>query len=300
MAERDLHKRDPLNAVRVGVKTQPLSDLYFRVLAAPWWGLFAGVLAAYLLANLAFAGLYFSCDDCVEAVHPDSFADAFFFSVQTISTIGYGHVYPKSNLGQAIVTLESITGLLGFAVVTGLVFSKFSLPSARVLFSEPFLVTDYDGKRSVLFRLANGRGNEIVEANIRVAALLPVRTVEGHSLRRLYDLKLSRSRSPMFALSWLVIHEIDEDSPLFGFSETDYEDKEVVLAVSFTGLDATFHDTVHARHLYRPEHLRWDAHFVDMISDTEDGRLRIDLDRIDQIETRVAAAPVAPAAPAAR
>jgi inward rectifier potassium channel len=275
--------RDPANAIRLGYDSSPLSDLYYAMLEASWAKLGVLLVLAYFTANLVFAGLYASCGDCIEAVEPGSFSDAFFFSVQTISTIGYGHLYPRTNFAEAIVTIESLCGLIGFALVTGLVFSKFSLPSARVLFSEPFLISNYDGKRTLMFRLANARGNDIVEASLRISVLLPEVSSDGHALRRLHDLKLTRSRSPLFVMSWLVFHVIDEDSPIYGIKPADFAEKGIMMICSLTGLDGTFNSTVHTRHIYRPESLYTDHLFEDVIENDEQGRLVLNLHKFHKV-----------------
>jgi inward rectifier potassium channel len=247
------------------------------MLEASWAKLIGVLVVLYICANLFFAMLYASCGDCVEAVRPGSFTDAFFFSVQTISTIGYGHLYPKTNFAEAIVTIESLCGLLGFALVTGLVFSKFSLPSARVLFSEPIIIAQHNGKPTVMFRVANARGNDIVEASINFTVLIPETTQEGETFRRLHQLKLHRSTSPLFVMSWTVFHTIDEDSPLFGMSREEILENAGLFICSLTGLDGTFNTTVHKRHIYRPENLEFDVKYVDVIETDESGQLILNL-----------------------
>ena len=277
MSRRSSDPRDPANAIRLGAEQHPLADLYFAMLEASWAKLIGVLIALYICANLIFAVLYASCGDCVESVGPGSFSDAFFFSVQTISTIGYGHLYPKTDFAEAIVTVESLCGLLGFALVTGLVFSKFSLPSARVLFSEPIIIAPHNGEPTVMFRVANARGNDIVEASINLTVLIPETTKEGESFQRLHQLKLHRSTSPLFVMSWTVFHTIDEESPLFGMSRDDIREKAGLFICSLTGLDGTFNTTVHKRHIYRPENLHFDRRYVDVIERDEEDRLVLNL-----------------------
>ncbi len=293
MAGERLHIRDPRNAIRIGADTYFFADLYYRVLRAAWWKVLLFFLVAYLAANTLFGAIYASCGDCVDGVRPGNFADAFFFSVQTISTIGYGHLFPRTEFAEAIVTVESIVGLMGFAVVTGIVFSKFALSNARVMFSRPILITRYGGGPALLFRIANARGNDIVEASLRISVLLPHTTVEGEHMRRLHDLDLRRSTSPMFSLSWLIVHEIDPSSPLWGMSREALLELEPVFIVSMTGLDGTLNDNVHARHLYRHEDILFDRVFEDVVSNDEDGRLVLDLRKFHATRApRIDAAPV--------
>jgi inward rectifier potassium channel len=207
------------------------------------------------------------------------FLDAFAFSVQTISTIGYGALAPRTGMAHTLVTLESVVGLIGTAIATGLVFTKFAQPRAKVLFSHHMLVHRRNGKPVVAFRVGNARSNEIIEASVRVSALVPEVTLEGEHMRRLVDLQLQRSTTPMFVMTWTVIHEIDEASPLHGRDEASLRADALRFIVSFTGLDATFSQTVHARHIYEHGDVQWGRRFVDIVDNTEDGRLRVDYQR---------------------
>ncbi|MCX4242767.1 ion channel [Paraliomyxa miuraensis] len=275
---------DPRNAVRVGLRLSPLTDLYYHLMRGSWL-LLIGVLGlAYLFTNLVFAGLYLVQPDGINGGEPGSFVDAFAFSVQTLSTIGYGTLAPRSGVVHTLVTFEAMTGLLGTAIATGLVFTKFAQPRAKVMFSSNLLVQRRNGRPALVFRVGNARGNEIIEASLRVSALVPEVTSEGESMRRLVDLVLLRSTTPMFAMTWTVIHEIDEASPLHGRDEASYHADGLRFIVSMTGIDATFSQTVHARHIYDPDDVRFGARFVDIVDNTEDGRLRIDYQRFHEIE----------------
>ncbi len=276
MARRRTPSADPLDAVRIGLPLSPLTDLYYHLMRRSWWLLIGLLGTAYLMANLGFAVLYMMQDGGINAAEKGSFGDAFVFSVQTISTIGYGTLAPKSSAVHTVVTFEAMLGLLGTAIATGLIFAKFSRPRAKVLFSDSLCITQRNGKPALIFRLGNGRTNEIIEASVRVAVLVPEITAEGERMRRLIDLPLLRSTTPAFVMTWTVIHEIDEDSPLHGRDEASFTEDQVRFVVSMTGIDATFSQTVHARHMYMTENVRWGHRFVDIVDTTEDGRLRID------------------------
>ena len=267
---------DPQNAVRIGLRMSPLTDLYYHLMRSSWWLLIGVLVAFYLLANIGFACLYMMEFQGISDAQAGSFADAFAFSVQTLSTIGYGTLAPTSGAVHTLVTLEAMTGLLGTAIATGLMFAKFSRPRAKVLFTDNILVNQRNGKPALVFRVGNARGNELIEASLRVATLVPEVTAEGEKMRRLVDLPLLRSTTPMFAMTWTVIHEIDEDSPLHGRSRESFADDGVRFIVSMTGIDATFSQMVHARHIYVADDLKWGHRFVDIVDYTEDGRLRID------------------------
>ncbi|MCH9682926.1 MAG: ATP-sensitive inward rectifier potassium channel 10, partial [Deltaproteobacteria bacterium] len=163
-------------------------------------------------------------------------------------------------------------------------FAKYSRPRAKVLFSNRLLMMQRNGKPALTFRVGNARGNEIIEASLRVAVLVPEVSMEGEALRRLVDLKLLRSQTPVFAMSWTVIHEVDEDSPLFGYDAQRLAKDGVRFIVSLTGIDGTFSQMVHARQIYMHEHVRWGHRFVDIVGNSEDGRLQIDYRRFHDTE----------------
>ena len=275
--------RPEQSTVRVGFPTTPLTDLYYQLLRGSWTLVLGVFAAAYLLTNCVFALLYLAGGDCITGAEPGNFADAFFFSLQTLATIGYGALAPKTTYANVIVTIEAMAGVIGTALATGMAFAKFARPRANVRFSANALVSPYDGKPSLYFRVANIRGNDVVEASIRVSALVDHTTAEGHKLRRLQDLELVRARSPLFRLSWLVVHVIDERSPLYGKSLDDLHRDRTMLVVSLIGMDATFAQSVHARHVYLPEDVVFGHHFDDIVEDLPDGRLKFDFNKFHGI-----------------
>jgi len=276
MASPRRSSADPLEAVRIGLRLSPLTDLYYHLMRGSWWLLVALLGFSYLVTNLAFASVYMMQTGGINDARDGSFADAFAFSVQTISTIGYGTLAPTNTAVHTLVTFEAMLGLLGTAIATGLIFAKFSRPRSKVMFSDTMLIKTRNGKPALVFRVGNARGNEIIEASMRVAVLVPEVTLEGDRMRKLVDLPLLRSRTPLFAMTWSVIHEIDEDSPLHGRDAKSYEDDAIRFIVSMTGIDATFSQTVHARHIYLHHDIRWHHRFVDIVDNTDSGRLRID------------------------
>jgi inward rectifier potassium channel len=273
---RSAKRLPPRNAAQV----RPLGDLYHYLVTSSWTTLLAFVLVAYVGANLIFASIYFF-DGGVAGARPGSFADMFFFSVQTMATIGYGKMTPASFLTNALVSLEALFGLVGLAMMTGLMFAKFSLPSARVRFSRYAVVSRRDGLPSLMFRMANLRANRIVEAEIHVVFARMERTPEGESLRRFYDLPMARSRSALFTLSWTAVHPIVEGSPFAGQTRESLLAQDAEIVVSLTGLDETFSQTVHARKSYRAEDIRWGHRLVDIMSPGDGGSMVIDYSRFD-------------------
>lgn len=273
--ERMLDPQGRLNIVRTGIRNGWLGDLYHFLLVSSWPRLVALLAGAYLVANSLFAVAYLLEGHSLEHASAGSFSDAFFFSVQTMATIGYGHILPRTLFANILVTVESLVGLLGLAVVTGLVFTKFSRPTARVLFSRVAVVTPRDGVSSLMFRMANQRGNQIVEARIHVVLALTETTAEGEVIRRLLDLDMARSQNALFALSWTAIHPITAGSPFYRATRESLAAEEAEVIVSLTGLDESFGQTVHARHSYAADEIVWGARFVDILSRAPDGRRQV-------------------------
>ncbi|MDJ1181722.1 ion channel [Roseofilum casamattae] len=255
------------------------SDLYHCLLSIEWWQFFGVIFLIYFIANALFACAYLIGGNGIANAEPGSFTDAFLFSVQTMATIGYGAMYPTTFYANVLVTLEALFGLLGFAVATGLLFARFSKPTARVLFSKVAAIAPYNGVPTLMFRIANQRNNWIVEAQVRVTVLLPQEeTKEGHNLRRIVDLDLVRSQNPFLVLSWMIMHPIDERSPFFkyGMTAEDIAEWKPETIVSLTGLDETVSQTIHARYWYHPEDIECDAIFVNVVSMDENGTRCID------------------------
>lgn len=250
-------------------------DLYHRLLAAQWRWLLLTVLAIYLALNALFATLYLLGGDCLENARPGSVTDAFFFSVQTMATIGYGKMVPRTPYANVVVSVEALFGLLSTAMATGLMFAKFARPSARVLFSDKALMVKRDGVPSLIFRMANARGNQIVEAALHVTLLRAERTLEGESVRRFYDLPLARASNPVFVLSWTAAHAVTESSPMYGATPERLAEWDAAVIVSLVGMDETSGQTVHARHSYGAADIRWGERFVDIIEVLPDGRRRM-------------------------
>ena len=252
------------------------ADLYHLLLTSSWPRLLGLLAIAYAAANALFALGYLIEPDAIENARPGSFADAFFFSVQTMATIGYGRMVPRTFLANTLVTLETLTGLLALAMITGLVFAKFSRPTARVLFSRVAVIGRRDGVRAFMFRMANERGNNIVEAQVHVALARQEVTAEGESVRRFYDLELARRLNPIFPNTWTVIHPIVDGSPLYHATATSLAVEDARIVVSVVGLDESYAQTVHARHSYGAQDIAWDARFVDIVTRDANGGLRID------------------------
>jgi inward rectifier potassium channel len=263
----------------IGLRRPWFGDLYHFMLRISWCSFLFGGVVLYIAANAVFAALYLLQPGAIGNARPGSFADAFFFSVQTIATIGYGQLVPATLYANLLVTVETATGLMFLALATGLVFARFSRPIARMLFSRVAVIGPHNGQPTLSFRLANVRRNQILQAEVAVTLVRDERTQEGVLIRRFYDLTLARYRSPVFALTFTVMHEIDRDSPLYGASAASLQAQNVELVVTATGIDETIAQRVHARTSYLPDEILWGRRFVDVIGWTEDGRRVIDYRR---------------------
>jgi inward rectifier potassium channel len=271
-------RTDVRHAVRKGAPAELRSDLYFFFLDGGWLRVFVSFGCVFVLANVFFAALYLLEPGSINNARENSFADAFFFSVQTMSTVGYGALSPASDYGNTVVTLEAATSMILLATTTGLVFAKLSRPKSGALFSAPIVITTLNGKPSLVFRIGNARGNEVVDASLDLVLLKDEISPEGIHMRRLHDLKLIRGRTPMFILTWTVVHVIDEQSPLFGVDFTHPERHIASLVATLIGHDGTYGQTIYARKVYYPEDLRPGHRFVDVIELLEDGRTMINYD----------------------
>jgi inward rectifier potassium channel len=269
-------------------------DLYHTLLSVGWGRFFGLLFALYLAVNSVFAWAYLLCgENALEGIPKleaagafARFASAFFFSVQTFATIGYGRITPVGYAANVIVVIEALAGLLSVALATGLLFARFSRPTARVIFSEQAIIQNHDGRPSLLFRMGNERLNQIVEAKVTVTLVRNETTAEGTSYRTFHDMKLERANSPMFALSWLVVHPLDQESPLYGLTADDLIKMEAEILVSLTGIDDIFSQTINARYSYMPQEIVWNADFVDMLTRAPSGPILIDLSRIHDIVQR--------------
>lgn len=264
------------DVVRKGAPSELRRDLYAYFMDGSWKRYFGVLAFLYVIANVFFAALYAVQPGCIDGAAPESFGDAFFFSVQTLSTVGYGALSPATTYGDVVVTIEAAVGLLGVALATGLTFAKASRPQAGALFSDVLTLTQRHGVRTLSFRVGNARGNDVVDASITLTVLRDELTPEGEHMRRLHELALVRSRTPLFAVSWTVMHEIDDDSPLRDIDWSDPDKSIFSMIATLVGHDGTYGQTVYARKIYYGSDVRTDHRFVDVIHQLPDGRLMID------------------------
>ena len=261
----------------IGAKRRPLDDVYHFVLTSSWVSFFGGVCGAFLSVNGLFALAYSAVPGSILHARPGSFQDAFFFSVQTMATIGYGNMAPANLYAHLLVTLEALFGIIGVGLVASMSFAKFSRPTSRVLFSAKAVIGPRDGVPHLMFRMANRRHNLILEAQLRVLVLLAHRTSEGDFMRVPVELALVRNRTALFSMTWTALHRIDESSPFYGrdaLERLQKQDAEIFL--SLTGYDESLAQTVHARRRYGIDEIVTDARFADALTVREDGTRVID------------------------
>ena len=269
--------------VGMGVWYSYWRDPYHLLLTIPWPGFLALMTLGYFAANVLFALLYLAGGNCIANARHGSFTDVFFFSVQTMASIGYGAMYPSTFYANMLVTLEALIGILGVAMGTGLAFARFARPTARVNFSRVAVIAPYDGVPTLMFRTANQRRNQILEAELQVRLMRDEVSPEGEFMRRVYDLKLLRHQNPNFVLSWTAMHPIDENSPLYGATAVTLAEAETTLMVTLTGLDETISQTIYARHTYVVREILWDMRFVDIFCRHPDGQRYINYSRFHDV-----------------
>ena len=257
---------------------------YYLMLTVPWQGFLAITISLYALGNAICALLFLlGGEGVIENAKPGSFLDAFFFSVQTSASIGYGAMSPGNAYANALVSLIAIISLVGIAVLTGLAYARFSRPTAQVLFSEVAVVTPFKGTPTLMFRAANERRNQILEAQMRVYLTLDEHS-DGRMMRRYYDLRLLRDRNPSFFLSWTALHPIDENSPLYGLTHDDLVRTSASLLISVSGIDQTVAQAIHTRHTYYAADILWNRQFKDIIHHVDERDRYIDFSDFHKVE----------------
>jgi inward rectifier potassium channel len=286
--KRLLNRDGSFNVVREGLSHFQMLSPYHYLLTTTWPRFLGLVVLFFLVTNLVFGAAYFACGpgqiagSRATSLH-DQFLEDFFFSVQTFATIGYGGMHPVGLAANLLVTLESLVGLLGFALATGILFARFSRPTARILFSKHAIIAPYRGITAFEFRVANARKNELVQVEARV--MLTRFKRDGRGNREFIPLKLERDRVTFFPLAWTIVHPIDETSPLYGQTDEDLIADDAELLVLFSGIDETFAQTVHTRSSYKAQEIVWGARFTNVFNPPKpNGVLSIDIGHLHRIE----------------
>jgi len=259
-------------------------DTYHLILTLSWPQFAGFIFGIYLLINLIFAALYMLDAHAVAEMPPGSFLHAFFFSVETLATVGYGHMYPESLYGHTISMLEIMLGMFGLAVITGLIFVRFSRPTARMQFSKVAVIAPFDGVPNLMIRVANLRHQAMVEPEFRMILLRNTITVEGEEVRRFRSLKLEFDRLVAFPAVLTVRHRIDEESPIFGMTPEDFRQQDIRIVASIVGVDTVIVAPVQSFGDYSYEQIEWNRRFVEIYGQNDEGDWTVDYGRIDETE----------------
>jgi inward rectifier potassium channel len=265
--------------VAEGLRLNFWADISHRCMTASWPSFIAGAALVFLSFNAMFAAFYWIGNQPVSNVPGGAYIDYFYFSIETLSTAGYGDMHPQTHYGHFIATVELFTGIFSMSLMTGLIFARFSRPNARLLFATSPVISTHEGVPTLMVRLANERQDIIGNATARLWMFKNIVTSEGHAFRRFYELPLLRNESPALALSWTLHHVLDENSPFYGLGPEDMDAENVSLVVVVSGYDIVAAQTVHARKSYNFPDIRFGHRYVDVLTVSEDGRVRIDYGR---------------------
>lgn len=260
-------------------------DIYQWVLSLSWSRFSALIASVYVGINLAFASLYAWGGNCIAGMTPGSFLEAFFFSVQTLATVGYGHMYPQTPYGHVVSTIEIISGMFWLAVMTGLIFVRFSRPTARIVFSKTAVIAPFNGKPTLMLRVANLRSHSMVETEFRIMLMRDEPILEaGEMFRYFYALKLHFDRLIVFPAALTLRHTIDQESPLHGATAESLAASRALLVASVVGVETVIPAAVQSQQDYGWQDIRFGERFVDIYTDQGDGRLTVDYARLHETE----------------
>jgi inward rectifier potassium channel len=285
---RILNRDGSFNVRRVGIPNWLGANAYHRVITMSWTRFYLLVFGYYVGVNLVFAELYVLCGPGAlagseAATSSGRLWEAFSFSVQTLATIGYGSLRPHGVAANLTVSVEALTGLLGFAFATGILFARFSRPTARVLFSRNALIAPYEDGTALMFRLLNGRASEL--SNVKATVTLTrIENGEKRNGRQYHQLHLARESVVLMPMQWVVVHPIDEHSPLHGWTKERLAESDTEVLILLSGVDETFAQTVHTRSSYKQHEIVWGAKFRDIFGSSPDGALTIDGARLDEYD----------------
>ncbi|MEO7206277.1 MAG: ion channel [Steroidobacteraceae bacterium] len=267
-----------------GIVTPIFHDLFHHFMTVSWPRLFATLAAFFIVFDLLFGFLYYLVPGCIANLNPPGFAGDFFFSVETLATVGYGEMHPETFYGHLVAMIEIFVGLMSLALITGLMFARFSRPRARFLFTKNAVVRPIAGRPTLIFRAANERQNVVQDASARLRMLRDEVTEEGYRIRRIVDLPLLRSEHPMFALGWTIMHVIDDVSPLNSETAESLSNSKTMFVLSLSGTDENTGQTLMARGEYSSADIRWNSTFRDILEEAPDGTIHVDYGKFHDIE----------------
>lgn len=270
--------------LKINAAPRDWRDSYHWVLSLNWPQFALFLLASYLGLNTLFALLYSLGPGSISEMQPGSFWAAFFFSVETLATVGYGHMFPANLYGHIVVTVEIFVGMVWLAVITGLIFVRFSRPTARIVFSTSILIGNHDGRPTVMFRVANLRHTSMVDAHFHLQFTRDEKVLEGGDVRRFYDLKVYPERMTRFPAALTIRHTIDAQSPLFGETEETLQQRDAFFLAEVTSVEKVMAAAVQSERDYSFSDVRWGERFVEIYEELADGRLQVDYGRIHDTE----------------
>jgi inward rectifier potassium channel len=259
------------------------TDLYHRAMTVHWPVFFGSAAVLFVTLNAVFGFLYWLGHEPIANAEGNGPLAYFYFSIETLATVGYGDMHPQTDYGHLIATVEIFTGMSFLAVMTGLIFARFSRPRARFVFASTAVISRHEGRQALMIRTANARHNTISRANARLWLIRAERSKEGDQLRRFYELKLDRSEHPMFVLSWMLFHIIDKESPLHEATASDLEEGDALLVLNVGGLDDSSAQQLYARHVYSWRDIRWQHRYKDITSVSPQGRFLLDYTKFNDV-----------------
>jgi inward rectifier potassium channel len=259
------------------------TDLYHRAMTVYWPVFFGSAAVLFVTLNAVFGFLYWLGHEPIANAEGNGPLAYFYFSIETLATVGYGDMHPQTDYGHLIATVEIFTGMSFLAVMTGLIFARFSRPRARFVFADTAVITRHEGRQALMIRTANARHNTISRASARLWLIRAERSREGDQLRRFYELRLDRSEHPMFVLSWMLFHIIDKDSPLYAATASDLEEGDALFVLNVGGLDDSSAQQLYARHVYSWRDIRWNHRYKDITSVSPQGRFLLDYTKFNDV-----------------
>jgi inward rectifier potassium channel len=287
--QRLLNKDGSSNVHRKGLPFFESLSFYHVLISMPWWKFNLIVLACYLTVNMCFAGIYYlvgfeQLGGMIGTTTSDKFWEAFFFSAQSLTTVGYGRLNPVGIGDSIVATIESMVGLLGFALATGLLYGRFSRPGAKILYSNHAVIAPYRDMTGFMIRIANKRKNELIEVEATLLMSFIENDASGREVRRFEFLNLELKRINVLNTTWTIVHPIDDTSPMHTLTPQDFKNKKVECLLMIKGFDESFSQTVYSRSSYRFDEIEYGAKFTPVIGPGTKGSLVVSLDKIHDIE----------------
>lgn len=273
-----------IELVKRGAARYDLSDPYHIAVEMSWKEFALAFLGLELCINITFALLYLLRPGCITNARPGSFADAFFFSIETLATVGYGVMAPATLYGHIISAIEIVCGLVFTAIMTGLLFVRFSKPRPKILFADRPVVTSHNCAPTLMVRIANGRLTLLTNAVVRLGVVLFEESVEGHPLRRLHDLALSNATLSLFPLTWTLMHEIDEKSPLAAYDAARFKEEDARLFLTIEARDHAIGALIHDMRIYSADEVLFGMHYAEAVTVDDQRRPVADLSRLSHVE----------------